>query len=293
MANIGIGKQRVAATVDTGATSSFIRENLVPQLGDDIRRIPFNANVTLADGSQREVQHAVETTIDLGNQIVPIRLLVMPDATEDIIIGLDFLAKIGARMTMAGLSCIFSSKEQSTEVNHRFLFQTCVCHNARQHCRRATEVNLGSGGPQPVSAHTNAEQQRIKSFLDAELQKFQDIHGPSTAATHRIVMIDDRPFKLRYAARNPAMQAIIDAKINELLSNGFIEPSHSPYSSPITLAQKKNGSWRLCMDFRHLNSKSDPDAYPLPRIQSILDRLREAKYVSSIDLKDGYWQIPL
>lgn len=47
------------------------------------------------------------------------------------------------------------------------------------------------------------------------------------------------------------------------------------------------------MDFRYLNSKSDPDAYPLPRISTILDRLREANFVSSIDLKDGYWQIPL
>lgn len=47
------------------------------------------------------------------------------------------------------------------------------------------------------------------------------------------------------------------------------------------------------MDFRHLNSKSEPDAYPLPRISSILDRLTEATYVSSLDFKDGYWQIPL
>lgn len=47
------------------------------------------------------------------------------------------------------------------------------------------------------------------------------------------------------------------------------------------------------MHFRHLNIKSDPDAYPLPRINTILDRLRDARYVSSLDLKDRYWQIPL
>lgn len=141
--------------------------------------------------------------------------------------------------------------------------------------------------------HDSEEQRRIRTFLEEELQKFRDLHGLSTVARHKIVLNDDRPFKLRYASRNPAMQAIIDGKINELLANGYIEPSASAYSSPITLAKKKNGTWRLCMDYRHLNSKSDPDAYPLPRISAILDRLREARYVSSLDLKDGYWQIPM
>ncbi|XP_073841503.1 uncharacterized protein [Musca autumnalis] len=268
---IGIGDQRVAATVDTGATSTFISESLARSLRDDVQRTPCNISVTLADGSRRLVREAVEAKIYLGNQVRPTRLLVMPDSTEDIIIGLDFLSKIGARLTMAGLSC----------------------DDPHQHCRRTTERPPVSGEAPSASAHTVLEQQQIRQFLDSELQKFRDIHGPSTVATHRIVMKDDRPFKLRYAARNPAMQAIIDAKVNELLANGFIEPSCSPFSSPITLAQKKNGTWRLCMDFRHLNSRSEPDAYPLPRIQSILDRLRDARFVSSIDLKDGYWQIPL
>lgn len=106
-------------------------------------------------------------------------------------------------------------------------------------------------------------------------------------------MKDDRPIKIRYTQRNPAMQAIIDTEINKLIARGCIEPSHSPYSFPITLAKKKNGSWRTCMDFRQLNLRSVPDAYPLPRIDTILNRLRDAKYVSSLDLKDGYWQIPM
>ncbi len=144
-----------------------------------------------------------------------------------------------------------------------------------------------------MSDHSPEEQKLIQTFLEEELQGFRELHGPSTAAQHRIVMTDERPFKIRYAPRNPAMQAIIDAKVNELLANGCIEPSRSAYSSPMTLTPKKNGTWSLCIDFRHLNNKSDPDAYPLPRITTILDRLREARYVSSLDLKDGYWQIPM
>jgi len=59
------------------------------------------------------------------------------------------------------------------------------------------------------------------------------------------------------------------------------------------MVKKKTGKWRLCVDFRQINVKSIKDAYPMPRINYILDQLREAPYIRSLDLKDGYWQIPL
>jgi len=59
------------------------------------------------------------------------------------------------------------------------------------------------------------------------------------------------------------------------------------------MVKKKTGMWRLCVDFRKINAKSVKDAYPMPRINYILDHVREARYMSRLDLKDGYWQIPL
>ncbi|XP_036345727.1 uncharacterized protein LOC118754970, partial [Rhagoletis pomonella] len=137
------------------------------------------------------------------------------------------------------------------------------------------------------------EAARIRDFLAEELQKFETISGVATVGEHRIIMTDERPIKQRYFPRNPAMQSVIDTEIDELLKKGCIEPSRSPHSAPIVLARKKNGKWRLCVDYRQLNARSVPDAYPLPRIQHILDKLRQAKYISSLDLKNGYWQIPL
>jgi len=58
------------------------------------------------------------------------------------------------------------------------------------------------------------------------------------------------------------------------------------------IVKKKTGKWRLCVDFRQINAKSVKDANPMPRINYILDQLKEAPYISSLDLKDGYWQIP-
>lgn len=59
------------------------------------------------------------------------------------------------------------------------------------------------------------------------------------------------------------------------------------------LARMKLGGLRMCIHYRQLNAASDPDAYPLPQINAILDQLKEARFISSLDLKSGYWQIPL
>ncbi|KAK8786810.1 hypothetical protein V5799_023415 [Amblyomma americanum] len=76
-----------------------------------------------------------------------------------------------------------------------------------------------------------------------------------------------------------------------MLNDGIIQPSNSPWSSPVVLVKKKDGTLRFCVDYRKLNSVTKKDVYPLPCIDDSLDRLRQAKYFSSVDLRSGYWQI--
>jgi hypothetical protein len=89
------------------------------------------------------------------------------------------------------------------------------------------------------------------------------------------------------------MQGIIDEEVDKMLAEGIIEPSESPWSSPILLAKKKDGKYRFCIDFQKVNEVTRKDAYSLPFIKVIFDRLRRARYISTIDLKSGYWQVPL
>jgi len=81
--------------------------------------------------------------------------------------------------------------------------------------------------------------------------------------------------------------------IDKMLAGDIIEPSYSEWSNPIVMVKKSNGKYRLCLDFRKVNSVSKKDAYPLPNMNGILDKLRSARYISTIDLSQAYFQIPL
>jgi len=83
----------------------------------------------------------------------------------------------------------------------------------------------------------------------------------------------------------------INAQVKDYLKRGIIVESISPYSSPVVLQKKKDGSFRFCVDYRKLNELTHVDHYPLPRMDDIFDRMSGAKYISTLDLLQGYHQI--
>ncbi len=88
-------------------------------------------------------------------------------------------------------------------------------------------------------------------------------------------------------------QVTLQEELDLMLRLGIIEPSNSEWCHPIVLVPKKDGSIRFCIDFRYLNSVSQFDSYPTPRISDLIDRLGQSKYLTTMDLSKGYWQIPL
>ncbi|PKI60871.1 hypothetical protein CRG98_018744 [Punica granatum] len=85
----------------------------------------------------------------------------------------------------------------------------------------------------------------------------------------------------------------LKVQLQELLENGFIRPSVSPWSAPVLFVKKKDGLLRLCIDYRQLNRVTVRNKYPLPRIEDLFDQLRDATVFSEIDLRSGYHQLKI
>lgn len=136
-----------------------------------------------------------------------------------------------------------------------------------------------------------------KSDLDSIIEKFRGIgdgkFGRCRFMEHHILTGDALPIKQRGYPVSPMVQERFGKELKRMIDLGVIEPSLSPWSSPAVLVKKANGKDRLCVDSRKLNSVTIRDAYPLPRVSEILDRLGKSFYLSKIDLNDFFWQIPL
>ncbi|KAL0185385.1 hypothetical protein M9458_021082, partial [Cirrhinus mrigala] len=117
--------------------------------------------------------------------------------------------------------------------------------------------------------------------------------GCTNLISHDIPLTDDVPVRQRYRRLPPSEYDVVKTHINQLLEAQIIRESCSPYASPIVLVKKKDGSLRMCVDYRQLNSKTRKDAFPLPRIEETLDALTGARWFSTLDLASGYNQVPV
>ncbi|KAL7726473.1 hypothetical protein ACLKA6_001095 [Drosophila palustris] len=309
-ATVQIGNSSYSATIDTGATSSFVSEELAGTLVEE--RFELGATqrqVRLADGRSSGVTEQVEVQIRLGNRQVDLALLVLPGVIDELVLGWDFLSTMGTNLECAGIQVrIPARRRRNKEQGERLSVANTLeqkaqeqltqepgsrGHETPQHKNReqrtqeqATtgeqknaekEEHTDNGKPNCEPLHSDAA---IDQFLRQEIAAFATMTGTSPITEHRIVMHDDRPIKQRYFPKNPKMQEEINKQVDELLAKGCIEPSNSPHSAPIVMVKKKTGKWRLCVDFRQLNSRSVKDAYPLPKAEDKCDFFKqELKYL--------------
>ena len=138
--------------------------------------------------------------------------------------------------------------------------------------------------------------QKLKSLIlewDDVFAVEADERGEVQGLQHEVVTGDAPPIK-QLPRRVPfALREELSKLVGDMLVTGVIEESSSPWSSPIVLVRKKDGSLRLCVDYRRLNSVTRKDVFPLPRIDDLLDQFAGKKVFSTLDAKSGYWQIPM
>ena len=147
-----------------------------------------------------------------------------------------------------------------------------------------------------LSHLTSEQQQQMKNLL-LKWKGVFSLHeldlGLVKGYEHHIELTDHTPFRDRFPHIPPHMVEEVRQHLKTMQKSGVIQPSRSQYSSPLVLVKKSDGSLRFCVDFRKLNKRTIKDCYSMPSVESTLNRLAGTQYFTSMDLKTGYWQIPL
>ncbi|CAF4880386.1 unnamed protein product, partial [Rotaria sp. Silwood1] len=177
--------------------------------------------------------------------------------------------------------------------HQKFLSQNNLFHHLRVQCypqelRHQIET---------LTQHIDSASHR-KKIQDVlwKYGKLFDLRQPSKiniTLDHVIDTGQHRPIYTPPYRRSPQDHQTITEETDKLLKQDSIEPSTSPWCSPVVLVRKKDGTTRFCVDYRKLNDITVKDSFPLPRIEDIFDQLSQSTYFTTLDFKNGYFQIPL
>ena len=134
----------------------------------------------------------------------------------------------------------------------------------------------------------------LKEYRDVFLDKLPAGQPPKRYIEHAIPIKEgEAPPNQPPYCLGPKEQDELQDQLKDLLDQGFIRPSQSPYGAPVLFVPKKDGRWRMCVDYRALNKQTVRDNYPLPRIDELLECLGKAKFFTKLDLASGYHQIAM
>ena len=185
----------------------------------------------------------------------------------------------------------------------------CSPTQSHPHCISSVDIILDHEAASvfSVTGSTKEDEQKDEDIL-AQIhpmilpltQEFPSLFSPPDASppprdtVHDIVLKPDaRPVKRAAYPLGASKLEAMKVQIKELSEKGWIEPSVSPWASPILFVKKKEGEWRLVIDFRDLNALTIDDSFPLPRVETLLHRAGKASVFSQIDLASGFHQIAL
>jgi hypothetical protein len=282
---------------DSGATHSFVSIVFGRLSRLVLRTLEPSLDVTTPLGKTVVCKRVVcKCLVSICGRVLPANLVVLPMFSYDVILGMDWLTRhlavIDGALKQVTLTPCGEGKVTYVGSRARSLPPTILVVEARK---------LIIGGDQAFLAFVVAPTMQAKKNLEDILVVCE---YPNVFSTYYSGLRPQREVEFGIKcvpATNPISKAPyrmalselkeLKKQLQKLLDKGFIHPSISPWKAPVLFVKKKDGSMRMCIDYRKLNKVTIKNRYPLPRIDDLLDQLQGARVFSKVDLRSGYHQV--
>ena len=295
-----INNRPISILIYGGSTHNFLHNRVVVNLGlKPIETTPLH--VTVGNGKEiRCHQLCTAVQVHIQQQSFTTDFHVLPLCGADVVLGVQWLKTLGPVLTDYGaltmkfitggkLIELEGDREKEVEQVSPSQLRRFVHTNPTStffHIRIESAAKLT-----PQTTHSLLE---IDTLITKYASLFQPLTNlpPSQPTDHTINLLPNstpvnvRPYKYPYFQKKE-----IEEQVATMLARGFIQPSSNPFSSPVLLVKKKDGSWRFCVDYRALNAITVRDRFPIPIVDELLDKMGGAQWFSKLDLMQGYHQI--
>ncbi|GJU50846.1 putative reverse transcriptase domain-containing protein [Tanacetum coccineum] len=280
---------------DSGADKSFVSISLASKLNIPPITIDTFYDIEMADGNLVSTNTVIQGAIlTLLNQPFKIDLMPIKLGSFDVVIGMDWLSKYHARIIcdekvihipIDGETLIIRGDRSKTRLN------LISCIKTKRYISRGCQVFVAQIMEKKSDEKRLEDIPVVREFLKVFLE---DLPGlpPVRQVEFQIDLIPGATPVARAPYRlAPLKMQELSNQLQELADRGFIRPSTSPWGAPVLFVKKKDGSFRMCIDYQELNKLTVKNRYPLPRIDDLFDQLQGSSVYSKIDLRSGYHQL--
>lgn len=293
--NAEVSRQRLVALIDSGSTHNFVTDKVAGRLNLKLSPAkPFHVRV--ADGHPIRctgIYKDVPTIIDGVH--FRIDFFPLPIKGQDLVLGMQWLQQLGPTLcdwTAQTMSFSWAGQQQVIHGLQGGSISQAQTEEILQ------DIKLGQACFTIAVHQEDDAALTIPTKLQPLLEQFDAIFDtpdqlpPSREIEHHIILregadpVNVRPYRYAHFQKEE-----IERQVQAMMSTGFIQPSSSPFSSPVLLVKKKDGSWRFCTDYRALNAATVKDRFPIPTVDDMLDELHGATVFTKLDLTAGYHQV--
>lgn len=277
------------ACADSGAQVSIAGRRVYEFLRSlNTEFIETKRNVTYADGVTREMTaFIVQLPVKIITRTIINEFIVLPELMNNkTLLGVDFLEKAGIVINLSRQTWHFAD-----EPSQLYAYVSEEAPEPVQICTIPPSADALDLRGEEGENLTAEQRLAFNALLKANEDVFRPGGEPTEFGEHVIETGNHRPISVPPYRMPPAKKEFLQQEIDRMLADGIIEECESPWGFPVVLVPKKDGKFRLCVDYRKLNAITTGDSYPLPRIEDLLHSAKQAAFMSTLDLQCGYWQV--